>query len=1391
MKKLSSILLLTALLLAIIPGAPVSAQSDDVTVTLQAGAAGMKDAQILASNPTTNYGTATNFGVGESNSGTITSRSLLEFDLSGLPRDITIVSATLSLWVDVDQSDNARIMHAYPILPEWTESEVTWNVRKSGSNWQTSGAASANDYDSTSIGQVSMANNVSAGTQVDLTLDPQSVQYMLYLDYAGFKLQMETETNDRYLFKSSDNATAGERPKLVIVYTPDVPIVDPGWQCIDGTFGTAYPFPDCASDTDVISPYVQDAHITSNSYGAGRGLAAAELQCSPFPKCIDDFPIYYRVEYEVSWVGSGSAFAHPTFWLEIPGAADKFISGEITCGPDGSSGSCSGVLEGNIDVTELPVNTAGMFTIGLFATVNTGATLVTSKTMDLSVYYSVNPFDQNCTDIYMVPLPETFEIDPTLETPLGISGTPADDQIYTTVIGQIYMLRVKDGPWNDGTTDSIAAAVSVDGSTWMTWDQFSIDALCIDVDPYHPEDGYRILYFTATTTELHIRVDDTPAAFADNTNDPVTPFSYVIGVAFVVPVPPSCEAQFAYDPLSDTVASVSVPSTDDDVEANNELTQPLEAGGWYGVEVASGSWHETGATDTRIDMEFRFSTGGGLGGSDWADLTDGSGLVQCTSTDGTTVFIQAPAQSGLVLHLRVNDQDGPQDFSDNVGTLGVNIYHASFTRSASACELQFDVGSLVYHDTVAANAGSGKAFATAFASTELDVSFSYGLTPGAWYVLDTTDGPWWLTFDSGAYDANTYYYDAQVRSGTSGTWSSFADWEFTECVVNLDALGHQRVYFQVPADGGIEYFIRVGGANPFGRGEIGWNLYEGVDISPPGGTIDGCADFVYDPDVASGFGGVDSQKESGDHIVGLATNTYRAVQIESANTASDPPYYAASGWVESSGGTESDALQLTSDGTTWVDLPNHPGVLCYFYTPEDEELVFIIQVKNNQDWKLRADSTTFANNEGTEIYRTYPVTAGDALDPWTSCADDYTATVPALNEHEWIPPQDEEGVNLMPSLTYTPGNDPNSDGVILWGDPGLQAGHDYMVETLEGPWKDDNTGDANSSYLAQLSSDGGATWYLFEDHPNVICSTHDQINHYWKAIFSVETGQVWKIRVADTETDTFTDNTGNLAYRLNLVNEFPVEGPGDYVTDYDPGAFDVCSQSLIRPESLTLSEIGSVGNYLSDWIQYINRSILSYFAWCPRHTDLLLSAVNALTTREPLATIAELGTVEKTVMQDVSSYDWDGGYEDTSIFSITSSAQVNNMVEDHILPSGGEAFNIWDGGDLVTFDGDTSLPAYYYSCENAFADYLPSRLKTGVCFASAYWKETGASFWIQIVFDIGSIFLLFSMIKGAVQSLVYMMTGVRPWTKDGAIQIIQNAASGDVVQPISNWRSRR
>lgn len=1370
------IALLAALVPAAIPAYEAQAQSELIEVEIQPDGANMNDAHIVSTAATTNYGSSTELGVGESNAGSSVYRSLLEFDLTGLPYDMNVTAATLTLTVDQDLSDGGT-MCAYALKVDWVEGQVTWNIRKqTGVNWQTAGASGENDRElEDAVGCVELGAGLEAGQTVELVLSPNDVEAMRKQNYFGFLLKMEDEANDLYIFRSSDHGTETDRPKLSLSYDPDTPLTDPGWLCYDGAWGGST-LATCNTNA-IISPFVNEGTLTATGLGAGRGVGAAQLQCDPYPNCINDYPIYYRLVYNRTWsAGSNpTAFSNITFRFEIPGKPNITIVSDMSCGI-GSTGSCSGVFEGVIPASSLPENQASSATIAAFAQYNNGTNLIVTSEMYFSLYLSLTPFDQDCADEWYVPLPETFVIDPLIETPLGIYGEPADDQIYETVIGQTYMVRVLDGPWDDGvSSERTDAAVSLDGETWMTWQEFSTLAFCIDVIPQFMDNlDYRVLYFEATTEEFHIRVNDIEDQFGDNDNHNETPFSYAIGIAFSLAGPVACESQFTWDEVNDWVASVNVNATLDDVPAMTEFNEPMEPGEWYAIEVASGTWNENSGPP-RVDMEFLFTYVMG-----WEDLAEGSSLVYCVSADGLTVFIQAPNNETLDLHLRVNDQDDPQNWADNAGTLGVNIYKVTFTRTVTGCELQFDVGSFVSHDTVEGTAANGKQFANVFSSG--DVSFSYGLTPGGWYMLETTDGPWWRTFTGGGYESNTHYYDMQLQAG--GTWYDFDEWPFAECVVTVDALGHQRVYFQAPDEGGMQYFIRIAGAGPFTRGWMGWNLYQAVDLDISG--IDECSDFVYNPEATLAIGQVDSWVQNGNAIPGLANDQYFAIHIESANTDSDPPYYQHSGWWESSSSEEErDDLQLTIDGgANWQTLPNHPAVLCYYYTPGENELVFFVRVLNGQSWKMRAESETFSNNIGSVIYRVHQASAGE-LDPWSSCMDDYTATVPALNEHEWIPPQDEEGILISPTLTYTSSQDPDGDGIIHWGAPGLVSGKTYMIETKNGPWYDGES--PTPSYLAQLSSDDGENWYSFGEHPDVICYKREQTRRYWTAIFSVETGQRWRIRVADTESSVFTDNTGNLAYKLSLVNEFPVNGPGDYVDDYDPGAFDVCTQALVRPQSLTLSEIGSLGNYFGDWIQYINRSLLSYFAWCPQHTEMLVSAMRLLQTKEPLATISALNTVAKNVAADVASYDWDGGFEDTSIFT-------NNATDlaERLLPRGGVAVSPWEeGGDLVHFDGgNNALPSFYYTCDNVFTDYLPSRIRTGVCFTSAYWKETGASFWVQLSLDISAIFMLFLMIKSAVQSLVYMMTGVRPWTKDGAQRMIIDVANGsDLIQPVDQWRS--
>lgn len=1178
----------------------------------------------------------------------------------------------------------------------------------------------------------------------------------------GFLIKTSAENNDMYNFYSSDAIDETKRPMLTIEYVPyEIEPVDPGWECVNvGAYQGCLPI-----ELGVISSPFNKASSVSGDYGEvgysggmflQHAVVAALLKCEPYPRCVNDYPIHYRIEYEASWIASGATNGNLAFRLEIPGGVN--VDNQRSCGIGTTNGRCKGFFEGTISIYDLPPNTDVGYTIGL----RTGLAFpswwpVTSWGIDYKLMLSLQPFEETCSDIYYVPVPDTYVIDPTIETPLGMEGTPPDDQIYPTVMGQYYMVEVENS-WNDGTDERTDAAVSYDGITWMPWSEFLLDAVCIEMPPGDLNEDHYTVYYLATTESLHIRANDETGEFGDNSQGENN-FQYTIGLAFQLAEPVVCETQFTYDPEDDWLASVQVHSElEDGVQAVTEFTEPLEAGAWYAIEVASGSWNEPGGTP-RFDMDFRFEFTDG-----WMELSEDADNVYCTSTDGKTVYIQVPDANEL--HLRVNDQDS--NFANNTGTLGVNIYKTDFNRTITGCELEYDINELVSSDTVEGSAVNGKIFAMSLASSG-GISLSYGLTPGAWYMLETTGGPWYVTWDypGSPYNVHTQYYNMQVKVGDDGEWTALQDSAMAFCVVEIDALGHQRMYFQAPESGGNTYHIRVAGASAFTKGAMGWNLYQAVDLNI--GEVTSCTDFTYDPNNANGFGTVDPKRENGVDIIGLETNSYFAIHIESDNEASDPPYYAKSGWYEEEGGDERDDLELSINGAEWADLPNAPGVICYYYTPETDELVFFVRVINNQSWKLRANSESFGDNEGIEYYRVYEATADN--NPWVSCIDDFTPSVPALNEHEWIPPQDEEGVLLMPTLTYTEGADPDDDGIIFWGQPGLEPGHHYMVETKQGPWK--NGEDTTGLYSAQLSSDGGSNWYSFEGHPDVICADVDQLNHHWRAIFEVTDGQMWKIRVDDTETEFWPDNTGNLAYRLNLVNEFPIEGPGDYVYDYDLGAFDVCSQSLVRPQALSLSEIGSLGNYIGDWVHYINRSLLSYFAWCDRHTELIISAMEALKLKEPLATLAALDTISKNVMAEIDSYSWDGGYEDTSIFTGNAETMFNK-----VLPQGGVADDPWDGGNLITF-GDTSLPAYYYNCQNVFADYLPARLQQATCFVSAYWKETGASFWVQLSLDLAAIGVLFVMVKGSLQSLIYMMTGVRPWTKDGAIKLAGNLAEGD------------
>jgi hypothetical protein len=204
-----------------------------VTLTLQPDATAGVDVQIDSSGPTKNMGINTQLQAGEYNVVAAIMRSLIKFDLSSIPAGSTVQSASLFLWAEFDFSDNARTCRVYRQKRAWLEGTrsnvvdspatgATWIRYDLTNNWQTAGGFGADDCEQTDCGSRDFTATETLGEMKEFVLTPALIQEMIpggSWTNNGFLIKMDTENNDLYGFVSSDSATAGQRPKLVIVYT--------------------------------------------------------------------------------------------------------------------------------------------------------------------------------------------------------------------------------------------------------------------------------------------------------------------------------------------------------------------------------------------------------------------------------------------------------------------------------------------------------------------------------------------------------------------------------------------------------------------------------------------------------------------------------------------------------------------------------------------------------------------------------------------------------------------------------------------------------------------------------------------------------------------------------------------------------------------------------------------------------------------------------------------------------------------------------------------------------------------------------------------------------------------------------------------------------------------
>jgi hypothetical protein len=193
MMKQKSVVLITCLLVLFTFGLSLGSA---VTISL----APADDTYINEGNVNGSYGSNSQLRVG--NDGGDTKRSLVLFDLSSIPTNATITSATLYMY-NYNQVGSSRVHAAHRLLEEWNESGATWNNAPSYSGIQSATAI-------TTTGE-------NYWMEWDLADDVEDFYDGSETNY-GWLFRDTEEAGSRRVDYDSDEDTEGNKPYLEVEY---------------------------------------------------------------------------------------------------------------------------------------------------------------------------------------------------------------------------------------------------------------------------------------------------------------------------------------------------------------------------------------------------------------------------------------------------------------------------------------------------------------------------------------------------------------------------------------------------------------------------------------------------------------------------------------------------------------------------------------------------------------------------------------------------------------------------------------------------------------------------------------------------------------------------------------------------------------------------------------------------------------------------------------------------------------------------------------------------------------------------------------------------------------------------------------------------------------------
>ena len=722
------------------------------------------------------------------------------------------------------------------------------------------------------------------------------------------------------------------------------------------------------------------------------------------------------------------------------------------------------------------------------------------------------------------------------------------------------------------------------------------------------------------------------------------------------------------------------------VEAGVDLRQYLGSkypapGTWYIVQVTYGSWQNNGSGAALKDIGLKVGVNGY-----WFPLGTNPS-VECVS--GDTYYLQMSSSLGST-YLRAYDTDG--NWAANNGSMTVTIINvAARTQYLNGCELQYQIGDFIEQGTVTGDRPDGILIKGPDKLSR--ASGGDGLMPyeKKYYMLETIGGPANLGTDGFSYDVDLGLREHETK-GTPDEWYQIGTAPFVECVHSTDMAGHYKVFIAADEKLGIvgaenikEFYysfrVRDTGSYDDNSGYMSYRLYQAtyLQVTPPGEipTPGGCDLFSHDV-ADSGSISINGNDDDGTLFPSLIPNGLYALVVTGGP------------WKDNS--VDSYSIQISDDnGDVWTDLKDYTNLLCAA-SQDGQHITIYLYLAAGKQWRARVDDgdSNFGNNTQAIGLKFYVGLSG--IHVWNPCTGYILSMVTLTEEQRKIPGNSESGKDLVGSLLGARGP--------------LISGGTYALEiTDESKWLEAGAG--LGSYLVDISDDNGSSWVALESYPG-LCTEQLGEGGRYRVYFTAQSSQ-YKLRVRDGDNN-FLSNTGSVLFKLYTANPDDAP-PGDDIAP--PEWVVACNESYSRPDSfITMVGIIPVPR-VGEWLDYLRSAITYYFAWCPQHTEALLSTQDVYLDKEPLASIQDFILFVRGIQIQITSAMATGG--DSGDGTITS--MEPDLFSDNTLigVSGGDTYKVpstsgpWDlfmvgnqsASDSIWFGGQLDLTSNLGSSNTA------------------------------------------------------------------------------------------